>query len=127
MRVPIMQDEPNLFMHRVQIRNVQEFLKTFTDLNQTIPVGAVLMFLTVALNEGLSQGELVDKSGIKKSTASRYLLDLSDKTRTGDQGYGLVKGEIDPDELRRKMYSLSPKGRKIIQKLIRSGANIVEN
>ena len=48
-----------------------------------MPVGEVIMFLHVALNEGASLGELAEKSGMKKSTASRYLLDLSDKTRSG--------------------------------------------
>ena len=65
-----------------------------------MPVGEVIMFLQVALNEGASLTELCEAVGMKKSTASRYLLDLSDKTRSGGQGYGLVTRETDPEELR---------------------------
>ena len=76
------------------------------------------MFLLVALNEGASLGELAEKAGMKTSSASRYLLDLSDKTRNGDKGYGLVRRESDPAELRRNMYSLTPKGRAMIRDLV---------
>lgn len=55
--------------------------------------------------------ELADMSGIRKATMSRYLLDLSDKLRTGDNGYKLINRDIDPEELRRNMYTLAPRGR----------------
>lgn len=99
------------------LNTVNGALKVFHDLRNTMPVGTVIMFLTVALNEGRSQDELCDISGIKRSTASRYLLDLSDKSRAGD-GYGLVRREVDPQELRRNMYSLTPKGRSLINELV---------
>jgi hypothetical protein len=47
-------------------------------------------------------------SGIRKATMSRYLLDLSDKLRTGDSGYKLINRDTDPEELRRNMYTLAP-------------------
>jgi DNA-binding IclR family transcriptional regulator len=53
-----------------------------------MPVGEVQMFLAVALNEGANLTELAEMMDMKKSTASRYLLDLSEKVRTGERGFG---------------------------------------
>jgi hypothetical protein len=39
----------------------------------------------------------------KQTVASRYLLDLSDKQRTGKDGFGLVLREQDPAELRKNI------------------------
>ena len=103
---------------RYALRSILEALNTFRDLSPTMPVGEVVMFLTVALNEGDGLMELASLTDMKKSTASRYLLDLSEKTRTGASGYGLLTRDTDPAELRRNMYALSPKGRKIIQQLV---------
>lgn len=110
-------DDTNARINRVQLRAFYTSLTTFRDLSVTMPVGEVMAFLTVALNEGASLKELSDKMDMKMSTTSRYLLDLSDKTRTGAAGYGLVNREVDPNELRRNMYSLTPNGRKIVSQL----------
>ena len=103
---------------RASIRSFLQALQTFRELSPTMPVGEVSMFLSVALNEGASLTELAEEADMKKSTSSRYLLDLSDKTRDGGSGYGLVQREADPKELRRNMYSLSPKGRDVVRKLV---------
>lgn len=106
-----------LYNRRTSIRAFLKALHTFRDLSATMPVGELLVFLTVALNEGASLTELAELSDTRKSTASRYLLDLSDKTRAGNPGYGLVSREQDPAELRRNMYGLTAKGRKVIDQL----------
>jgi DNA-binding MarR family transcriptional regulator len=83
-----------------------------------MPVGEVQMFLLVALNEGASMTDLAIEADMRKATASRYLLDLSDKNRLGQPGFGLVSREVDPQELRRNVYSLTPKGRSLVNDLI---------
>lgn len=114
-----MQDGDNpIVRHRTTLKDIYEAISRFRDLSTTMPVAEVQMFLLVALNEGLSLGELADKADMKTSSASRYLLDLSDKTRRGEAGYGLVNRQPDPDELRRNMYSLTPKGRAMVRKLV---------
>ena len=100
------------------IRAVYVAMGKFRELNTSMPVGAVMTFLAVALNEGSSLTELSTFMDMKKSTAGRYLLDLSTKTRSGDDGYGLVIREQDPAELRRNMYTLSPKGRVLLRDMI---------
>lgn len=99
------------------LRRFSNALGKFAELSPTMPVMQVLAFMVVAQNEGKSLGELGKIANIKQSTMSRYLLDLSDKTRIGAAGYGLVKRESDPQELRRNMYSLTPKGRLLVREI----------
>ena len=120
MNTPLHSDDSLHYSSRTTVRDFLTALHTFRDLSLTMPVGEVIMFLAVSLNEGASLTELAELTGIRKSTASRYLLDLSDKTRTGAPGHGLVTREQDPKELRRNMYSLSAKGRRVITQLTAS-------
>ena len=113
------EDQVNL--RRASIRRVCDAMTRFRELSPTMPVSEVQMFLMVALNEGASLTELCELLDMKKSTASRYLLNLSDKTRTGDSGYGLISRESDPNELRRNMYGLTAKGRRMVQRLVDTG------
>lgn len=105
-------------LKRANLRRISDVITRFRNLSPTMPVAEVQMFLAVALNEGASLTDLSALLDMKKSTASRYLLNLSDKTRTGSEGYGLVTREADPSELRRNMYGLTAKGRKIIDSLL---------
>lgn len=114
----LMVDDAVVARNRAVIRSINAALTHFRDLSVTIPIGMVQMFLTVALNEGASLTELAEISDMRKSTVSRYLLDLSDKTRSGNPGYGLISRENDPQELRRNMYSLTAKGRIVLQKML---------
>lgn len=103
---------------RQSIQALYRALLQMRDLSATMPVAELQMFLLVAVNEGASLTELCEIAGMRKSTASRYLLDLSDKTRTGAAGYGLVTREPDPADFRRNMYALTPKGRNLIKAMI---------
>lgn len=113
-------DDAKLGNERQRLRAIADALSHFRELSPTMPVGEISIFLTAALNEGSSLKELAELADMRLSTASRYLLDLSDKTRKGDAGYQLLSRESDPDELRRNMYSLTAKGRKVVEKLVAS-------
>jgi DNA-binding MarR family transcriptional regulator len=106
------------FVDRKLLRTLAAVVGQFRDLSPTMPVGEVYMFLLAALNEGASITELAEKADMKMSTASRYLLDLSDKRRAGDPGFGLLRSELDPNELRRKVITLTPKGRDVVKQLM---------
>lgn len=112
--------DSKLGLERQRLRAISDALSHFRELSPTMPVGEISIFLTAALNEGSSLKELAELSDMRQSTASRYLLNLSDKTRKGDAGYQLLSRESDPDELRRNMYSLTARGRKVIAKLVAS-------
>lgn len=111
-------DDSFLLHGRPRLRAICEAMTHFRDLSPTMPVGEVLMFLLVSLNEGASLTDLAELADMKKSTASRYLLDLSDKTRAGDAGLGLITRDADPSELRKNMYALTSRGTEILRKLL---------
>lgn len=100
---------------RQGLRSLYNAISQMRELSSTMPVAELQMFLLVALNEGASLTDLCELADMKKSTGSRYLLDLSDKTRAGTAGYGLVTREVDPSELRKNMYALTAKGRNLIK------------
>jgi len=108
---------PNIDDNRTLLRLAQA-LEEFESFSGTMPVSQVRTFFLVASHEGKSQGELAMLADLKVSTISRYLLDLSEKTRKGAEGYGLIRREADPQELRRNMYSLTPKGRNLASRIV---------
>lgn len=87
-------------------------------------LGQAQSFLSVALNEGKSLTELAEINAIPQSTLSRHLLDLGIQDRNRRPGFGLVIGDTDPMELRRKLYKLTDKGRRMKAQLIKSIADI---
>ena len=92
-------------------------IKEIVDINPSMPAAQIYVLATVALNEGKSLVELSKLTGLRHATMSRYLLDLSDKLRTGEEGYKLVNRDMDPEEYRRNMYTLAPKGRYLFRKI----------
>lgn len=80
-------------------------------MDPVIPVQYVQTFLAVALDEGKSLGEYADDIGTNLSTASRHMLDLGDRDRKGREGYKLVERRTHPTELRKNVYTLTPRGK----------------
>jgi DNA-binding MarR family transcriptional regulator len=87
----------------------------------TIPLAMVEAFLLVALYEGASLRDLCRLSGQAQSTLSRHLLDLADRNRKGGPGLKLVGWRHPPEELRRKEYFLTAKGRALRDRLLAPG------
>lgn len=87
-------------------------------LDPGMPLGRLEAFLLVVLHEGASLKDLCDISGQPQSTLSRHLLDLGQRNRRMGPGLRLVEGRIDPYELRKKQYRLTPKGRKLLERLL---------
>ena len=92
------------------LNKLARVLDLFTTIIPTMPLGQIQAFIIVACNPDKSLGEIALLAKMRQSTLSRYLLDWSDKTRTGAPGYGLITRLSDPHELRRNMYALSPLG-----------------
>ena len=82
-----------------------------TSIDPTVPTPLVPAFVQVALNEGKSLTELAQLLGSSPSTVSRHLLDLGERNRKKEPGYGLVDSRQNPMELRRNIYTLTTKGR----------------
>jgi DNA-binding MarR family transcriptional regulator len=87
----------------------------------TVPLAVVEAFLLVCLYEGASLKDLCRLSGQAQSTLSRHLLDLADRNRRGEPGLKLVGWRHPPEELRRKEYFVTPKGRALRDRLLALG------
>ncbi len=87
-------------------------------ISPVVPVQIVQAFMAVALNEGLSLTEIAQSCGGNLSTASRHIIDLSDRNRKKEQGYGLVYRTEDAMEIRKNNYFLTPKGKLLASQLI---------
>lgn len=92
----------------------------FAELRQTMPLQYVRAFLLVALDEGKGVGDYAEKAGVSLSVMSRHLLDIGDRNRHMEEGFGLVTQRPDPLELRKHQAMLTPKGKALAHKIIRA-------
>jgi DNA-binding MarR family transcriptional regulator len=97
-----------------KLRALIQVLEPFEEL----PVGMLTAFLRVAMNEGTSLRDVVEASGKPQSTVSRHLLDLGERNRQGGPGLGLVQWRIAREELRRKEFTLTAKGRALLANIL---------
>ena len=96
--------------------DIIDFLRFARDnLSPDVTVQRLLVLLSVARHEGVSQRELSDLlPGISITAMSRNLADLSARTSRKTRGPALIKQVHDPDNLRRKQLFLTTKGRQFI-------------
>ncbi len=87
-------------------------------INENASVQIVQAFLLVCEYEGKGVVELADLGAATKTTMSRHLLDLSEKLRNGDPGYGLLNRTQDPSNMRSVVYTLTNKGKLVRNELI---------
>lgn len=104
---------------RRRIQELREIVRLFQEKNENMPVQVLNVFLTVALNEGKSMREMMQYADIdSQSTISRHLIDLGPRNRYKKEGYKLVQQKIDPMEMRKKQYTLTSRGRKLLSTVL---------
>ena len=82
-----------------------------------MPLPCVTTFLLVTLDEGKGVCAYARAAGMHRSSMSRYLHDISDKTRNGAPGLGLVAVAPHPASPRRRQVLLTAKGRLVAQQM----------
>jgi len=80
----------------------------------------VKSFLIAALHEGEGVTELAKRAGVTQSVMSRHLLDIGDRNRHMEEGFGWVTHQTDPMELRKHRVKLTNKGEALAHKIIRA-------
>jgi DNA-binding MarR family transcriptional regulator len=93
-------------------------LQAFQQHDRAMPTSMANTFLLVALNEGKSMREYRNIARVPESTMSRHLLDLGDRNRQMGPGLGLIERRRVPTNLRANKYTLTPKGRTLLSKLV---------
>lgn len=101
------------------IKSLMKLMAHFRDISPSMTVSMAVTFLSVAANEGTSLVDLKGPTGFKTSTLSRHLIDLGDRNRKKEAGLGLVDCRQDPMELRKNQYTLTPKGRTLLRKVLK--------
>jgi DNA-binding MarR family transcriptional regulator len=97
-----------------RLRVALECLRT---ISQDMTVSIAISLLQVAAFEGRSLREYSDMLGLAQSTMSRHLLDLGIMRRDRSPGLGLIDQRQDKDDLRKNIYCLSDRGRKLVHDL----------
>jgi DNA-binding transcriptional ArsR family regulator len=100
------------------LRKLLVALEPFRALRATMPLQYVYAFLQVALDEGKSVQEYAQRAGVSHSVMSRHLLDIGDRNRHMEEGFGLVTYRPNPMELRKHEFFLTEKGRRVANTVI---------
>ena len=96
---------------------VLSLLRALSSLDKNFPLPYSVFLLEVARNEGCSLGDLGKATGMPLPTLSRILWALSTKRQNGAEPYRLIEQDYAPDNRRRKIIRLSPKGRAFISRV----------
>lgn len=100
------------------LERIKQLLMAFKDIDETMPIQIAITFLEVAIHEGCSMTDIWKKTGWSQSTLSRHLLDLGERDRHKNPGLQLLESRRDPQELRKNIYTLTGRGKKLQQKLL---------
>lgn len=92
-------------------------LQAFSSLNKNFPLPYAMFLFEVARNEGCSLSDLRKATGMPLPTLSRILWALSTRRQNGAEPYRLIEQDYAPDNHRRKVIRLSPRGRAFISRL----------
>jgi DNA-binding MarR family transcriptional regulator len=84
-----------------------------------MPAQYIRTFLLVAEEQGLGVIDYAQRAGVSVSVMSRHLLDIGERNRHMEDGFGLVTYRPNPMELRKHEYFLTDKGRTLLHKITR--------
>lgn len=89
-------------------------------LGADVSVLRLVILLSVYRDNGMTQSDLLASLPHVSATAmSRNIAELSDRKIRGRRGLGLLKLIPDDENLRRKHVRLTPRGRRLVESLLR--------
>lgn len=108
---PTLNDEERAFA-----RALLSALEPFVADRQTMPIQYVMSFLRVAAEEGEGSTEYARRAGISPTVMTRHLLDIGDRNRAREEGFGWIAQERDKHDLRRHAAKVTHVGRALLNK-----------
>jgi DNA-binding MarR family transcriptional regulator len=93
-------------------------LEELRKVDSEMPLQMAATFMTVANEEGITMKLLGEKLGISQSSCSRNVAALSKFHRLNKPGHDLLYATEDPEERRRKIVKLTPKGKRVAESLL---------
>jgi hypothetical protein len=85
-------------------------LQPFLDMRSTIPASYIAAFLRVVIEEGQGVTEYARSAETSKTVMTRYLLDLGERDRHGEEGLKIITQQRDNADLRVHRAYVTPKG-----------------
>lgn len=92
-------------------------LKPFLAERPTMPAQYIMTYLQVAMEEGLGVSEYASKADVAPTVMTRHLLDIGDRNRVGEDGFGWITQERDRNDLRRHHARITPKGKALLNQV----------
>lgn len=101
------------------LRAFNKALKPFEELRHDMPLQYVRTFMLVATEPGLGVTEYANKAGVTQTVMSRHLLDIGERNRHMEPGFGLVEKRYTLN-LRQSEILLTEKGIDVARKMARA-------
>ena len=103
------------------IQAILRIIKKFRELDPDIQFSVAQVFLMVAEagDEGVSLTDIADRGNLGLSSVSRHIAALGKINRRHEEGFGLVQTHEDPMERRRRLCSLTPRGKAFLSQLVK--------
>jgi DNA-binding MarR family transcriptional regulator len=103
------------------IDKVEKLVKLFRMMDSEMPMQTALAFLFVANNDGkkkeTTMSDIARHVGLQQGSITRNVSNLSDWTYKKTKGMNLVKMTYDPMDSRRKLVTLTSKGKTFVNQL----------
>ncbi|SEL45197.1 MarR family winged helix-turn-helix transcriptional regulator [Halomonas daqiaonensis] len=96
--------------NRLALSRFTRCLQQLRGVGATMNIQAAHIYMEVVIQQGITVGELIRKTGLSQASCSRNLALLSKVQRHGRPGFDLVVSLEDPYERRRKVTYLTPRG-----------------
>ena len=105
--------------HKIPGLAMFAFMSEFRKINNEIQAQTVQTFLAIAMSkkEKVPMSELMETLGISQASCSRNVAFFTDWTRKKQKGPNFLTCREDPMERRRKLVSLTPKGKQFYNSL----------
>lgn len=92
-------------------------LQPFLRIRQTMPLQYLVAYLLVAMEEGKSVNEYAAEAGVSPAVMTRHLLDIGDRNRVAEEGFGLITQERDRKDLRRHHARITTTGKAMMAEI----------
>jgi DNA-binding MarR family transcriptional regulator len=93
-----------------ELKRLARVLRAFMGVDKSLPVSRALLFLEIAMEEGLTTTELSQRTGASVPVTTRQMLDIGEYDRHQEPGLGLVQHHTDLGDRRRNSVQLTPRG-----------------
>lgn len=110
---PTLSDEEKAYVRALMLA-----LEPFRDIRTTMPLQYVYTFLQIAVDEGKTATEYAKNAGVSVTVMTRHMLDIGDRNRAQEEGFGLITHDRDPNDLRRHHARVTPIGKALIRRIM---------